>query len=89
MSRIRFPIITTIKYGGHEDEYILDRGDIVRCYFCNERFLISTKDIVIPDKYDNKAVRCPKCKKVVSVLYYYDRIIGKETKNGSSSPDNG
>ena len=77
-SRIHFPITSIVKHGGDTYEYVLNKGDIVKCFYCNDRITISQKVIVIPDMYNNTAVRCPNCGKVVSVLYYYDKIIGKE-----------
>lgn len=78
MSRIHFPITSVIKYRGTETEKRLDRYDVVQCFYCKAPITVNYNTVVIPGNYDtNKALKCPECGKVVSVLYYYDKQIRK------------
>lgn len=72
-SRIHYPITAEIKYRSDTVIRTLEKDDIVKCYYCQKEFPVKG-NVVIPDMYANKALRCPKCGKVVSVLYYFDRV---------------
>lgn len=74
MSRIHYPITSLVVEHGHTTEYQLHENDVVECYYCKSHFPVKG-NVIIPDIYDNKALKCPECGKVVSVLYYYDRKV--------------
>ena len=77
MGQRKFPIISNVVVNGRTFKEQLNKGDVVSCYYCNSHFNVDDDTVVIPNKNDeyHKALRCPECKKIVSVLYYYDRVV--------------
>ena len=73
---MKYPIEVTIKDRSIEVTKKLDKDDLVRCYFCNSVFPVKYHAFIL-DKYENKALRCPECRKIASVFYYVDRIVRK------------
>ena len=72
--RIHFPITVTQKFMSDTKTLVLNKDDEVRCYYCEE--VIPVKgNVVCMGMHEAKAIRCPKCRKAVSVLYYFDRVV--------------
>ena len=71
---MEFPITSNVVHAYSDRTYVktLNKGDLVRCWWCKEPFIVDEMTAVVVDKYDNKALKCPVCYKTVSVLYYYD-----------------
>jgi len=69
-----FPITSNVipAYSDRTELKVLNKGDLVRCWWCKEPFIVDEMTAMVTDKYDNKALKCPVCNKIVSVLYYYD-----------------
>lgn len=71
---MEFPITSNVVLPGSDRTVVkvLNYRDVVKCYWCKEPFLVDEMSVRVVDKYGNKALRCPACEKMVSVLYYYD-----------------
>lgn len=90
MNPITFPIQRTIVYRGHDYPRTLNEGDIVSCWYCGRPITINKRS-VINTEYDVPLVQCkdPECRKCVSVLYYFDRIVNDKavtTKKKKKKP---
>lgn len=79
MNPITFPIQRTVVYRGHDYIRTLNENDVVSCWCCGRPIVID-KQSVVNTEYDVPLVRCknPECRKNVSVLYYFDRIVDNE-----------
>ena len=73
---IEFPIKKIIIENGEKRTRVLNNGDKVRCWYCNQPITINNSSIY-PSKTGTELVRCPYigCNRKVSVLYYFDRVI--------------
>ena len=81
MNPITFPIQRNIVYRGHEYVRTLNKNDVVSCWYCGRPIKIDNRSVVNTE-YDVPLVRCPntECKQAVSVLYYFDRIVGNQVQ---------
>lgn len=78
---VNFPIIRHVVYGNCEYEKRLDKDQSVRCYYCGKPIVLNKSTVSV--KEDGvPIVECPNtfCRKKVSVLYYFDRVIDDEKK---------
>lgn len=66
-----FPIIRTIVYNGQDYKKRLDEGDEVKCWFCSDKFKLTWRTVHVASD-GMQMVHCPKCRRNVSVLYYFD-----------------
>lgn len=71
---MEFPITSNVVLPGSDRTVtkVLNYRDVVKCRWCKEPFLVDEYSARVVDKYGNKALRCPVCEKMTSVLYYYD-----------------
>lgn len=70
---VKFPIIRDIIEGGQHLTKILNKDDIVKCYFCGSPIKLSTRNTHLTE--DNmEMVDCQECGRHVSVLYYFDKV---------------
>lgn len=71
---MNFPITSNIVLAWSDKVVVktINKGDIVKCYWCKEPFIVDESTAWITDKYDHAALKCPVCHKSVSTLYYYD-----------------
>ena len=72
---MNFPITSNIVLPGSDRtvKKVIDKGYIVRCWWCKEPFIVDEQNAKVTDKYGNVALVCPVCEKMCSVLYYYDQ----------------
>ena len=77
MTRIEFPIVRTVVYNNSPVRRVLNKGDKVNCYFCNQKFQINTKTASVDDYDGMQMITCPnpECKRKIPVLYYFNRVI--------------
>ena len=73
----KFPITRNVVRCGVEFHPTLDHGDKVRCVYCQNPIRVNERTaFTVPnDPTEMQYLECPKCKKRVSVLYYFDRKI--------------
>ena len=73
-SKCEFPITSNVVPAGSDRVVLktLNRNDLVHCWWCREEFIADSTTAMTVDQYDNVALKCPFCGKLVSVLYYYD-----------------
>jgi len=73
----QFPITRTVVRSGVEFHPTLNRGDKIRCYYCNKVIKVNDKTaFTVPnDPTKMQYIECPECEKRVSVLYYFDRKV--------------
>lgn len=71
---MEFPITSNVvpAYSDRTVVKTINKGDIVRCWFCKEPFIVDEMTALETDKYGHTALKCPVCGKSVSTLYYYD-----------------
>ena len=70
---VKFPITRDVIEGGQHLTKILNKDDIVKCYFCGSPIKLSTRNTHLTE--DNmEMVDCPECGRHVSVLYYFDKV---------------
>lgn len=69
-----FPITSNVVSAGSDRVLlkVLNKNDLVHCWWCKEEFIADHTTALTVDQYDNVALKCPFCEKLVSVLYYYD-----------------
>lgn len=72
---MNFPITSNIVLPGSDRVVVksINKGDLVRCWWCKEPFIVDEKNAQVMDDYYNVVLKCPVCGKLVSVLYYYDQ----------------
>lgn len=74
-----FPIIRNVCYGHQHLEKRLDLGTVVRCRFCDWTFPLNDRTVhMAPDEM--QIVCCPKCRRNVSILYFFDNTVADEKK---------
>lgn len=70
---VKFPITRDIIEGGQHLTKILEKDDIVKCYFCGSPIKLSTRNTHLAED-GMEMVDCSKCGRHVSVLYYFDKV---------------
>lgn len=73
-NKVIFPIVREVVYYGHTYEKRMDEGEMVRCRFCGWEFPINGKTVHMAED-GMQMVCCPKCRRNVSILYFYDNTI--------------
>ena len=76
MKQVKFPIIRNVKLNDLNRTYKLDKGDVVKCWYCKKPIKISSEtcSMLENDPSGMVYVDCPKCQSKVAVLYYFDQV---------------
>lgn len=78
---VRWPIRRTVVESGQPFEKTMQENTTVSCYRCGSEFLVN-RDTAYRTRQnrldDMPYIRCPICGFRAAVLYYFDRVVGKE-----------
>ncbi len=79
MTKVEFPIVRTVVYNNSPNRRVINKGDKVNCYFCNQKFAINTRTASVDEHDGMQMITCPNsaCRRKIPVLYYFDRVIQK------------
>ena len=78
---MKYPIQRTIVSYGHDYIRTLDKGEVVKCWYCGDPITINDKTVYPSPADQMPIVCCSNCFKRAPVLYYFDRVINPEAEN--------
>ena len=79
LQKVRFPIERDMVIWNSTYHEKINRGDMVKCVFCGEHFIINSKTAFMFDGME--FITCPECAGKADVCYYMGKVVKNAPKN--------